>query len=65
MKTLNDFINLKGNREDSFKYAFGFKGGKKSCYTKGCEIFTNMSLNLNGVDISSALILDKIHNREI
>lgn len=65
MKTLNDFINLKGNREDFFKYAFGFKGGKKSCYTKGGEIFTNMSLNLKGVDISSALILDKIHNREL
>ena len=65
METLNNFINLKGNKEDSFKFAFGFKGGKKGCFTKGCEIFTNISHNIKGLDISKAIILQKNHIKEI
>lgn len=66
METLNNLINLRGFREQSFKFATNkFKGGMKQCYTKGCEIFTPISYSLKAIDISSALLLDKMHNGEL
>lgn len=64
MKTLNNLINLRGQREQAFKFAFGKKGGMKQCYTRGCEIFVPLSHALKDEEISNAIILDKIHNGE-
>ena len=66
IQTLHTLINLRGMREQAFKFATGdFKGGMKQCYTKGCEIFTPLAHNLKGVDLSKALIFDKMHNGEL
>ena len=65
MKTLNNLINLRGHREQAFKFAFGFKGGMKNCYTKGCEIFTPLEFTLRGVDLSDAIFFDRIHTGEM
>ncbi len=63
--TLHNVINFRGNREQAFKMAFGFKGGQTHCYTRGCEIFTPISHNLNGVDLSGAIMIQKMHYGEI
>lgn len=65
IETLLNSINLRGMREQSSKFAFGWKGGMKQCYTRGCEIFTPLSLSIKGVELSEAIILDQIHNGEI
>lgn len=64
MKTLNNLINLRGHREQAFKFAFGFKGGMKQCYTRGCEIFTPLEQSLRGIDLSNAIQIDQAHNGE-
>lgn len=64
MKNLHNYINLKGNREQSFKFAFGWKGGMKQCQTKGCDISTPLFFNTKGIDLSGAMILEKLHNKE-
>jgi hypothetical protein len=65
METLNNLINLRGMREQAFKFATAnFKGGMKSCYTRGCEIFTPLYYALKNVELSDALRLDKIQNGE-
>ena len=65
MKTINALINLRGLREQSFKFAFGYKGGMKQCYTKGCDIFTPLVYALKDIDLSDAILLDMIHNGEL
>ena len=65
MRTIHNFINLRGLRQQAFKFAFGYKGGMKQCYTRGCEIFTPIEHALKGVDLSNALLLDKMHNTEL
>lgn len=63
--TLLNLINLRGMREQSFKFAFGYKGGMKNCYTKGCEIFTPLQYALKGNDLSEAILFEQMHNGEI
>jgi hypothetical protein len=62
--TLHLLINLRGNWEQAFKFAFGFKGGMKQCYAIGCEIFTPLAFSLKNVDLSSAILMDRIMNEE-
>jgi hypothetical protein len=63
--TLLNLINIRGQREQAFKFAASnFKGGMKQCYTKGCEIFTPLYYSLRGVEISEALMFDRMHNGE-
>ena len=59
---LNRLINLRGQREQAFKFAFGFKGGMKQCYTRGCQIFTPLSFALKGANLSDVLIFDNMFN---
>jgi hypothetical protein len=61
---LNRLINLRGQKEQAFKFALGFKGGMKQCYTKGCEIFTPLTLSLKGANLSDVLIFDRMMNGE-
>lgn len=66
MKNLiNNLINLRGMREQAFKFAFGHKGGQSGCFTKGCEIFTPLQLNLKGIDLQAATALDRCHTGEV
>ena len=62
---LNRLINLRGQREQAFKFAFGYKGGMKQCRTNGCEITTPLGLALRGADLSDVLIFDKMLNGEV
>jgi hypothetical protein len=62
---VNRLINLRGQREQSLKFAFGFKGGMKLCYTHGCEIFTPLSIALKGANLSDVIIFDKMINGEV
>lgn len=65
IKTIFNLINLRGMREQAFKFATDdFKGGMKQCYTRGCEIFTPLQHALKDVDISEAIRLDRMHNGE-
>ena len=53
---LNTIINLRGYREQSFKFATNkFKGGMKGCFTKGCEIFTPLSYAITNIDVTDAM----------
>jgi len=53
---INNIINLRGHREQAFRFAAGkFKGGAKGCHTKGCEIFTPLALSVRGVEISKEI----------
>lgn len=65
MKNLHTIISYRGMREQSFKFAFGFHGGMKNCYTKGCDIFCPLSWALRGVDLSFALQRERTFNGEI
>lgn len=59
-ETLHNLINLKGMKEQSFKFAFGFHGGMKQCYHSGAEIFCPLNYALYGVDLSKAIQLNRI-----
>jgi hypothetical protein len=61
---LNKLINLRGQREQAFKFSTGFKGGMKQCYTKGCEIFTPLTFSLKGTNLSDVLVFDRMMNGE-
>ncbi len=59
-------INLRGQREQAFKFACArFKGGMKQCYTKGCEIFVPLRFALTGIDLSGAIHYENCKNGEI
>jgi hypothetical protein len=62
---LHDFISMRGMREQAFKFATGnYKGGMRGCYTRGCEIITPLGQALRGHEVSGAIRLDQMHNRE-
>lgn len=65
INTIIEMIALRGAREQAFKFSFGWKGGMKQCYHKGCEIFVPLHYALKGIDISEAIKLDRMHEREI
>lgn len=62
---IHSIINLRGLRQQSFKFSFGYKGGMKQCKTKGCEIFVPLAHALKGVDISDAIHYEQIKNKEL
>lgn len=62
---LHTLISLKGSREQSFRFAFGWKGGMKGCYTRGCEIFAPLHLNMRDLEVSDALHIEAMHNGEV
>lgn len=61
---IHRLITLRGVREQAFKFAFGYKGGMKGCYTRGCEIFTPLSIAAKGMNLSDVIIFDKMMNGE-
>lgn len=63
-QTLFNLISLRGMREQSFKFAFGYKGGMKQCYTKGCEIFCPLYYAIKDTDISESIRFDQMHEGE-
>lgn len=52
---LNTVINLRGMKEQAFKFAIGKKGGMKGCYTRGGEIFTPLFHALKNIDVQYEL----------
>lgn len=64
-KNLFNFIALKGMREQAYKFALGWKGGMKQCYTRGCEIFTPLGYALKGEEVSEAILIEQMHNGEV
>lgn len=62
---LNTIINLRGYREQVFKFAVGHKGGMKSCYTRGCEIFAPLSYAFDRIDIQNEIRYEQAKNGEI
>ena len=62
---LNTVINYRGARQQAFEFAVCKKGYMKQCYCKGAEIFTPLSHNLKGVDMSSEMVYLQIMSREI
>lgn len=61
---LHNLINVRGFREQAFKFALGHKGGMKGCFTKGCDIYVPLQYTLKGVDISDVLIFDAMFSGE-
>lgn len=58
---LNNLINIRGQREQAFKFAASkLHGGMKQCYTKGCEIFTPAFHALKGVDVQHELRYERV-----
>jgi hypothetical protein len=45
-------IAIKGMREQAYKFAFGWKGGMKGCYTRGCEIFAPLEHAISDLTIT-------------
>ena len=64
LSALHQSINLKGLHEQAYKFAFGKKGGMKQCYSRRYDIFTLISLNLKGEDITKGLMIERMHNGE-
>lgn len=61
---IHRLITLRGVREQSFKFAFGYKGGMKGCYTRGCEIITPLSTSVRGLNLTDVIVFDKMMNGE-
>ncbi len=62
---LHNSINLRGMKEQAFQFtANKLHGGMRGCYTRGCELFTPLQLNLNDIDLTGALTLDRMHSGE-
>lgn len=69
---LHNLINLRGNRQQAFEFAMGKYrdpnskrySGMRSCFTRGCEIFTPLSHSLKDVELSKALSLERMINGE-
>jgi len=61
---LNNIINLRGYREQSFCFAIGKKGGMKQCFTRGCEIFVPLQFALNNIDIQNEIRYEQAKSGE-
>lgn len=62
MKTIHNIINLRGMKEQAFKFAFGYKGGMRQCVTRGCEIFVPLHHALKSCDLSEAIRRDRMYS---